>query len=89
MYFCLYLFFFTWPLWKKLVKTYLLNENVGDTTAKMNKDETAEKVNDKDESAQEKAGTSAEETSESENKAAEVVTQAEETETSDHDKKNV
>ena len=72
-----------------MVKTYLLNENVGDTTAKMNKDETAEKVNDKDESAQEKAGTSAEETSESEIKAAEVVTQAEETETSDHDKKNV
>ena len=77
MYFCLYLFLFTWPLWKKMVKTYLLNENIGDTTAHY-KDKTAEKVNDKEESAQEK-----------EIKAAEVVTQVDETETSDHDKKYV
>ena len=60
-----------------MVKTYLLNENIGDTTAHY-KDKTAEKVNDKEESAQVK-----------EIKAAEVVTQVDETETSDHDKKNV
>ena len=82
MYFCLYLFLFTWPLWKKLVKAYLLNENIGDTTAQIiNEDKTAEnaeRINDNEESAQEK-----------EIKAAEVITQVEETETSDHDKKNV
>jgi len=87
MYFCLYVFFFTWPLWKKLVKTFLLNENVRDLTEEINKDETVEKVNDKDEAAQEKVVTSAEETSET--KAAEVVTEELETETPDHDKKNV
>lgn len=89
MYFCLYLFFFTWPLWKKLVKTFLLNENVRDIPEKINKDETAndEKAYDKDESAQKKVVKSAEETSQTE--AAEDVAQGEETETSDHDKKNV
>ena len=65
----------------------MLNENVRDLSEQINKDETVEKVNDKDEAAQEKVVTSAEETSET--KAAEVVAQEQETETSDNDKKNV
>jgi len=87
MYFGLYLFFFTWPFLKKLVKSFLLNENLGELTEKITKDETGEKVEDKEESEPEKVTKTAEETSEAE--AANVVAQEEETETSDHDKKNV
>ena len=88
-YCCLYVFFFTWPLWKRLVKKFLLNENVPvrEETEKINKDETVEKAfNDKDESTaapSKKAVITADDSSETVKTVAQVKSE------SDHDKKNV